>query len=210
MPHAALVNNLGGTAQLGVAETIDPMARSELEKDVAEVLIDEATLQAKVAELGARYHGRLRRPPGDAGERAQGRPALHGRPDARHQLPVRIDLMEVSSYGGADRDVRHRCASSRTSPPRSRARTSSSSRTSSIRADAQLPVRLPLGQGASHACVSAPCSTSRRAAWSRSTSPIAASTIPDRFVMGYGLDYDELYRNLPYIGVLRPEVYGGE
>jgi len=29
-------------------------------------------------------------------------------------------------------------------------------------------------------------------------------------VIGYGLDYDEIYRNLPYIGVLRPEVYGGE
>ena len=34
-------------------------------------------------------------------------------------------------------------------------------------------------------------------------------TIPDRFVIGYGLDYDERYRNLPYIGVLRPSVYGG-
>ena len=34
--------------------------------------------------------------------------------------------------------------------------------------------------------------------------------IPDRFVIGYGLDYGEIYRNLPYIGVLRPEVYGGE
>ncbi len=33
-------------------------------------------------------------------------------------------------------------------------------------------------------------------------------TIPDRFVVGYGLDYDERYRNLPYIGVLRPSVYG--
>jgi hypoxanthine phosphoribosyltransferase len=32
-------------------------------------------------------------------------------------------------------------------------------------------------------------------------------TIPDRFVIGYGLDYDEHYRNLPYIGVLRPSVY---
>lgn len=31
---------------------------------------------------------------------------------------------------------------------------------------------------------------------------------PDKFVVGYGLDYDGLYRNLPYIGVLKPEIYG--
>ncbi|MBR2879309.1 MAG: hypoxanthine phosphoribosyltransferase, partial [Oscillospiraceae bacterium] len=32
-------------------------------------------------------------------------------------------------------------------------------------------------------------------------------TIPDAFVVGYGLDYAEKYRNLPHIGVLKPEVY---
>ena len=32
-------------------------------------------------------------------------------------------------------------------------------------------------------------------------------TVPDEFVVGYGLDYAEKYRNLPYIGVLKPEVY---
>jgi hypoxanthine phosphoribosyltransferase len=31
--------------------------------------------------------------------------------------------------------------------------------------------------------------------------------IPDEFVLGYGLDFDEHYRNLPFIGVLRPEFY---
>ncbi len=31
--------------------------------------------------------------------------------------------------------------------------------------------------------------------------------VPDEFVIGYGLDYDEHYRNLPYIGVLKPSVY---
>lgn len=31
--------------------------------------------------------------------------------------------------------------------------------------------------------------------------------IPDAFVVGYGLDYNEQYRNLPYIGVLKPEIY---
>ncbi len=32
-------------------------------------------------------------------------------------------------------------------------------------------------------------------------------TIPNEFVIGYGLDYNEVYRNLPFIGVLKPEVY---
>ena len=32
-------------------------------------------------------------------------------------------------------------------------------------------------------------------------------TIPDQFVVGYGLDYDQRYRNLPYVGILKPEVY---
>lgn len=34
--------------------------------------------------------------------------------------------------------------------------------------------------------------------------------IPDEFVVGYGLDYAEKYRALPYVGVLKPEVYSGE
>ena len=33
------------------------------------------------------------------------------------------------------------------------------------------------------------------------------AVIPDKFVIGYGLDYDEKYRNLPYVGVLKPSVY---
>lgn len=32
-------------------------------------------------------------------------------------------------------------------------------------------------------------------------------TIPDAFVVGYGLDYNEKYRNLPYVGILKPEAY---
>lgn len=34
--------------------------------------------------------------------------------------------------------------------------------------------------------------------------------VPDEFVVGYGLDYAQQYRNMPYIGVLKPEVYSGE
>lgn len=34
-------------------------------------------------------------------------------------------------------------------------------------------------------------------------------SIPNDFVVGYGLDYNEIFRNLPYIGVLKPHVYSG-
>lgn len=46
---------------------------------------------------------------------------------------------------------------------------------------------------------------------SRRVNPVTADytgfSIPDYFVVGYGLDYAEKYRNLPYIGVLKPSVY---
>ena len=49
---------------------------------------------------------------------------------------------------------------------------------------------------------------------SRRTKAITADyvgfVVPDEFVVGYGLDYCQKYRNLPYIGVLKPEVYSGE
>ncbi|MBQ6553389.1 MAG: hypoxanthine phosphoribosyltransferase [Clostridia bacterium] len=47
----------------------------------------------------------------------------------------------------------------------------------------------------------------------RRKSPIEADYIgfdvPDEFVVGYGLDYDQKYRNLPYLGILDSSVYGG-
>lgn len=39
------------------------------------------------------------------------------------------------------------------------------------------------------------------------TADYTGFTVPDEFVVGYGLDYNEKYRNLPFVGVLKPEVY---
>lgn len=41
------------------------------------------------------------------------------------------------------------------------------------------------------------------------TADYAGFVVPDEFVVGYGLDYAQRYRNVPYIGVLKPEVYSG-
>ena len=35
----------------------------------------------------------------------------------------------------------------------------------------------------------------------------SGTVVPDEFIVGYGLDYDEKYRNLPFVGILKPEVY---
>ena len=42
------------------------------------------------------------------------------------------------------------------------------------------------------------------------TADLAGFVVPDEFVVGYGLDYCQQYRNVPYIGVLKPEVYSGK
>ena len=41
------------------------------------------------------------------------------------------------------------------------------------------------------------------------TADLAGFVVPNEFVVGYGLDFNEHYRNLPYIGVLKPEAYEG-
>lgn len=42
------------------------------------------------------------------------------------------------------------------------------------------------------------------------TADYVGMSVPDKFIVGYGLDYAERYRNLPYVGVLKPSVYGEE
>jgi len=50
----------------------------------------------------------------------------------------------------------------------------------------------------------------RRAPGITLKSDYSGFVVGDEFVVGYGLDYAERYRNLPYIGILKPEVYRGE
>jgi hypoxanthine phosphoribosyltransferase len=196
---------------MSTATTTDTEQRSRsiLEQDVAEILIDEATLQAKIAELGARISA-------DYADRQVTlvsvlKGALPFMADLMRQIttPVRIDLMEVSSYG----------ASTETSGKVRIIKDLSASIEGKdvLIVEDIIDTGLTLnyltkylsGKGPSSLEI---CTLLDKPARRLVEIELAyrGFEIPDRFVIGYGLDYDEIYRNLPYIGVLKPEVYGGE
>ena len=140
---------------------------------------------------------------------AQGLAAVHGRPDAGDHIPVRIDLMEVSSYGG-------------TATESSGLVRILKDLSASIAGEDVLIVEdiidtgLTLNylirylRGKNPASLRI-CTLLDKPARRLVEIPVdyIGFTIPDQFVVGYGLDYGELYRNLRYVGVLRPEVYAG-
>jgi len=181
----------------------------DLTADVAEVLITEDQIRDKVRELGARLST-------DYADRQLTlvsvlKGSLPFMADLMRALsiPVTIDLMEVSSYGGATTE------------------TSGLVRilkdlSSSIEGKGVLIVEdiidtgLTLNYLLRYLRGKNPrslqiCALLDKPARRLVEIDIAyrGFSIPDQFVVGYGLDYGEYYRNLPFIGVLRPEGYSG-
>lgn len=177
--------------------------------DVAEVLIDEHAIAAKVRELGSAiaddYRGK------DVVLVSILKGALPFLADLMRQtpIPLALDFLEVSSYG----------------------ETTESSGVVRILKDLAKPIEgrhvvvvediLDTGQTlasviehlrSKHPASVRLCTLLDKPA--RRIVPIQIDyrgfEIPDKFVVGYGLDYAERYRNLPFIGVLKPEVYRGE
>ena len=182
-------------------------APPDLERDIAEVLITSEQIQAKVAELGARVSA-------DYAEREVTlvsvlKGSLPFMADLmRHiRVPLTIDLMEVSSYGGATTET--------TGLVRILKDLSSSIETRDVLiVEDIIDTGLTLNYLIRYLNGKAPaslriCTLLDKPARRLVEIPIdyLGFTIPDRFVVGYGLDYGERYRNLPFIGVLRPEVY---
>ena len=178
-----------------------------LDHDIERVLVDRVAIERRVAELGAQIasdyagrEGRLLLVPVMTG-------GLVFAADLMRQLPhrLRLGLVTVSSYPG----------------------TSTESRGAAIRG------ALPAGLEGAHALIIddildtgrtlmmlrkeilakgaasvATCVLVRKEKPEAMATPCEYSgfDIPDEFVVGYGLDYDDEYRNLPYIGILRREV----
>jgi hypoxanthine phosphoribosyltransferase len=180
----------------------------DLHADIGEVLLTQAEIATKVAELGAR----ITKDYGD-GRRLTLVSVLKGSlpfmADLMRaiDLPLRIDLMEVSSYGGT---------------------TTESSGLVRILKDLSATIEgedvlivediidtgLTLNylirylRGKNPATLRI-CTLLDKPARRLVEIPVdyIGFSIPDQFVVGYGLDYGEVYRNLTFVGVLKPEVY---
>jgi len=186
----------------------DRMNRAvDLQGDVAEILLSEDRIQTRVGELGRQISDDY------AGQRLTLVSVLKGSlpfmADLMREIsiPVRIDLMEVSSYGGATtessglvrilKDLSASIAGEHVLLVED-----------IIDTGLTLNYLLRYLRGKNPASLRI-CTLLDKPARRLVEIPVdyTGFTIPDQFVVGYGLDYGELYRNLRFVGVLRPEVY---
>jgi hypoxanthine phosphoribosyltransferase len=176
--------------------------------DVSEVLLTEEQVQSRVRELGAQltidYAGRS--------------PVLVSvlkgsivflADLVRHMdVPLSVDLMEVSSYGsGTETSGQVRILKDLSGPIEGR---------DVVVVEDIIDTGLTLNYLLRYLAERSPASIRVCCLLDKPARRLAeividyrGFSIPDRFVVGYGLDFNEHYRNLPYIGVLRPSVYGG-
>ena len=180
----------------------------DLHADIAQVLLTEEQISTRVAELGAQITA-------DYGGRTLTlvsvlKGSLPFMADLMRaiDLPLRIDLMEVSSYGG-------------TTTESSGLVRILKDLSASIAGEDVLIVEDIIDTGLTlnylirylrgknprslHICTLLDKPARRLV-----EIPVdyIGFQIPDQFVIGYGLDYGEVYRNLRFVGVLKPEVYG--
>jgi hypoxanthine phosphoribosyltransferase len=181
--------------------------RPDLLDDVATVLVTEEQISAKVAELGERLSR-------DYADRSLTlvsvlKGSLPFMADLMRaiRVPVAIDLMEVSSYGGPSTESSGLVRILKDL-------SSSIEGKDVVIVEDIIDTGLTLNYLIRYLRGKNPrtlriCALLDKPARRLVEIPIdyRGFTIPDQFVVGYGLDYGEYYRNLPFIAVLKPEVY---
>jgi hypoxanthine phosphoribosyltransferase len=179
-----------------------------LHDDVEEILLDSETVANRVAELGAQLTA-------DFSDRdpvlvsvLKGSLIFLADLMRAMEMRVSIDLMEVSSYGsGTETSGQVRILKDLSGPIEGR---------HVVVVEDIIDTGLTLHYLLKYLADKGPASVSIVCLLDKPARRLAeipidytGFTIPDRFVVGYGLDFDERYRNLAYIGVLKPSVYGG-
>jgi len=180
----------------------------DLHADIAEILLTEEQITTRVAELGSRisadYQGRTL----TLVSVLKGSLPFMADLMRAIDLPLRIDLMEVSSYGGATTESSGLVRILK-------------DLSASIAGEDVLIVEDIIDTGLTlnylirylrgkNPATLRICTLLDKPARRLVEIPVdyIGFQIPDQFVIGYGLDFGEVYRNLRYVGVLKPEVYG--
>ncbi len=180
-----------------------------MHKDIAEILIPEEQLQAKTAELGKQItHDYADKNLLLLGTLKGAVPFIADLARAI-DLPLEIDYMAVASYGDATQSSGIVRIIKDLEGPIDQKHVLiiediiDSGLTLSYLVD-MLRRRNPLSL-----CI---CTLLNKERERVKSIPIdyQGFSIPDKFVVGYGLDYAQRYRNLPYIGILKPAVYEGQ
>ena len=179
-----------------------------MEKDIARVLLSQEQIQTRVEEMGRQIAWDYRGKNPAMGCILKG--AVMFYTDLLRAMPIQLsmDFMAVSSYG-------KRTKSSGEVEIRKDLSTSIENRHVIIVEDIidsgftlSYLSRMLSARGAKSIKI---CTLldkpARRAPGITLKADYSGFEIEDAFVVGYGLDYDEAYRNLPYIGVLKPSVY---
>ena len=180
----------------------------DLHEDIAEVLLTEEQIARRVAELGARITADYQGGPLTLVSVLKGSLPFMADLMRAIDLPLRIDLMEVSSYGGS------------TTESSGLVRILKDLSASIAGEDVLIVediidtgltlnylIRYLRGKNPKSLRI---CTLLDKPARRLVEIPVdyIGFEIPDQFVIGYGLDYGEVYRNLRFVGVLKPEVYG--
>jgi hypoxanthine phosphoribosyltransferase len=178
---------------------------TELTDGVEEILVDEAALQARVAELGAEISADYR----DRDLLLIGvlKGAIFFMADLMRQidLPCEVDFMAISSYGaGVDSSGVVRILKDLDMPIENRNVVIVEDIVDSGLTLSYLLRNLEARHPASVEICALLTKPDRRE--NDVECRYVGFEIPNRFVIGYGLDFAERYRNLPYIGVLREDL----
>lgn len=180
----------------------------QMDQDILEVFYSEEQLKAKVAELGAAITRDYQGKSPVLVSVLRGSYIFMADLTRNIDLPCTVDFMSVSSYGAGTTSSGQVKILKDLSEP--------------IEGKDLIIVEDILDSGNTLYYLRDVLSTRKPASIAictlldkpeRRVKPIHADysgfAVPDAFVVGYGLDYAEKYRNLPYIGVLKPEIYGG-
>jgi hypoxanthine phosphoribosyltransferase len=183
-------------------------AMKEMDKDILEVFYSEEQLKTKVAELGAAITRDYQGKSPVLVSVLRGSYIFMADLTRAIDLPCTVDFMSVSSYGaGTTSSGQVKILKDLSEPIEGKDLIIVEDILDSGNTLFYLRDVLAARKPASIAICTLLDKPERR------TKPIQADysgfEVPDAFVVGYGLDYAEKYRNLPYIGVLKPEVYGG-